>query len=139
MSGLFGTDDLSKMEKLSNISAGLAISAEAIQKLMTSMQSFTQVDSFATAIGRLATSFVSLNTAVAALDTNKLGNVAKSTSTTSTAASTPQASNTPNTQFDTTKLEAKIDELAKALYDRPIQLYLDSRQISSGTAKASGS
>jgi len=136
---LFGTNNLSKMEKLSNISAGLAISAEAIQKLMTSMQSFTQVDSFATAIGRLATSFVSLNTAVAALDTNKLGNVAKSTSTTSTAASTPQASNTPNTQFDTTKLEAKIDELAKALYDRPIQLYLDSRQISSGTAKASGS
>ena len=139
LSGLFGTDDLSKMEKLSNISAGLAISAEAIQKLMTSMQSFTQVDSFANAIGRLATSLSGLNTSISALDVNKLGDVAKSTSTISTAASTPQASNTPNTQFDTTKLEAKIDELAKALYDRPIQLYLDSKQISSGTAKASGS
>lgn len=139
VNNLFGTNNLSKMEKLSNISAGLAISAEAIKTLMTSMQNFTQVDGFATAIGRLATSFVSLNTAVAALDTNKLGDVAKSTSSTSTAASTPQTSNTPNTQFDTTKLEAKIDELAKALYDRPIQLYLDSKQISSVTAKASGS
>ena len=136
---LFGTNNLSKMEKLSNISAGLAISAEAIQKLMTSMQSFTQVDSFANAIGRLATSLSGLNTSISALDTNKLGDVAKSTSSTSTAASTPQTSNTPNTQFDTTKLEAKIDELAKALYDRPIQLYLDSKQISSGTAKATGS
>jgi hypothetical protein len=135
---LFGIDNLSKMEKLSNISAGLAISAEAIKTLMNSMQDFAKVDSFATAIDKLATSLSGLNTSIRALDMNKLGDVAKSTSSTSTAASTTQTSNTPPTQFDTTKLEAKIDELAKALYARPIQLYLDSKQISSGTAKANG-
>jgi hypothetical protein len=135
----FGIDNLSKMEKLSNISAGLAISAEAIKTLMSSMQDFAKVDSFATAIDKLATSLSGLNTSIRAFDMNKLGDVAKSTSSTSTAASTTQTSNTPPTQFDTTKLEAKIDELAKALFDRPIQLYLDSKQLSSGTAKANGS
>ena len=139
VAGVFGNDTITKVEKLSKMSQDITPTAAAIATMVASFQEFNVVNSFANAIDKLATSFVSLNTAVAALDTNKLGDVAKSTSTTSTTASTPQASNTPNTQFDTTKLEAKIDELAKALYDRPIQLYLDSKQISSGTAKASGS
>ena len=125
VSGIFGKDTITKIESLSKMSKDITPTATAIATMVESFQNFNAVDNFAKAIGRLATSFVSLNTAVSALDTNKLGEVGKSSGT---ATNVPPATQTsPATTSTDTKnivevLDKKLDEFIKAMSSMTIQM-----------------
>ena len=138
VSGIFGKDTITKIESLSKMSKDITPTAAAIAMMTSSFHNFGVVDNFANAIGRLATSFVSLNTAVAALDTNRLGEVRNSVGTATTTLAANSTASTQSTNTDTTKIEQvldrKLSDFVKAMGN--IQIMMDANVIGKAVVRA---
>ena len=138
VSGTFGKDTITKIESLSKMSKDITPTAAAIAMMTSSFQNFDAVDNFAKAIGRLATSFVSLNTAVAVLDTNKLSEVRNSVGTATNVPAANSTTSTQSTNTDTTKieqvLEKKLSEFVRAMGN--IQIMMDANVIGKAVVRS---